>query len=113
MSDDNLIWQLEQVEQQAVVTLNGILNRETVPQLWQQRQQFSLKANADLQSCQQLVWDLQQISHIDSAGFALLTELLLLNPAEKVRLINLPEQCKNLAALFSLDQWLHHYLINK
>ncbi len=29
MSDDNLIWQLEQVEQQAVVTLNGILNRET------------------------------------------------------------------------------------
>ena len=34
MSTDNLIWQLEQVEQQAVVTLNGILNRETVPQLW-------------------------------------------------------------------------------
>src|SRR5699024_11310625 len=69
-----------------------------------QRQQFSLKENTELQSCQQLVWDLQQISHIDSAGFALLTELLLLNPAEKVRLINLPEQCKNLAALFSLDR---------
>ncbi|MFC0322683.1 lipid asymmetry maintenance protein MlaB [Gallibacterium melopsittaci] len=110
MSEIELRWQLEQFDQQAIVSLIGVLNRHTLLPLWQQRQQFVLRQNTELTNCQKIVWDLRQINHIDSAGFALLTELLTLNPVDQVELVNIPEQCLNLAALFSLKGWLEKYI---
>ncbi|WKS99343.1 lipid asymmetry maintenance protein MlaB [Gallibacterium salpingitidis] len=112
MSEIKLTWQLDTTTDNVVVSLVGVLNRHTLLPLWQQRQQFVLANNVECQHCQNIVWDLEAISHIDSAGFALLTELLRLNPVEQVKLINVPAQCLNLAALFSLKEWLAKY-INK
>ncbi|MFC0309556.1 lipid asymmetry maintenance protein MlaB [Gallibacterium trehalosifermentans] len=105
-----LQWQLDTHGQLACVSLIGVLNRHTLLPLWQQRQQFVLQQQVQLTDCQKIVWDLKQIRHIDSAGFALLTELLALNPMEQVQLANVPEQCLNLAELFSLKTWLTKYI---
>ncbi|OBX05624.1 STAS domain-containing protein [Gallibacterium genomosp. 3] len=110
MNTMQLDWQLDTKVEQATVSLIGVLNRHTLLPLWQQRQHFVLSQNAQLSSCQKIIWDLNAISHIDSAGFALLTELLMLNPLEQVCLVNVPEQCLNLAALFSLKEWLAKYI---
>lgn len=110
MNEIKLTWQVSCTDEQAVVTLSGVLNRHTVPDLWQEREQFVLQRQPQLQRCRLLEWDLSAISHIDSAGFALLTELLRLNPPEQVKLVNAPTQCLNLAALFSLKTWLAQYI---
>lgn len=77
--------------------------------LWKQRASFLLpKAN------QHIYWDLKNLETIDSAGFALLTDLL--NHYQKNNpniVINQSESIIKLAELFDLSQWLAPFLASE
>lgn len=101
-----LQWNIQQNDESLIVQLSGDLTRNTLLPLWKQRASFlSPKAQ------QQIYWDLQSLSHIDSAGFTLLTELL--NHYQKQNLnciINAPNSIRNLAELFDLKEWFSPFL---
>ena len=104
--EKTLQWGVFQNNESQVVQLKGELTRATLLPLWEQRASFlSVKAN------QSIYWDLAQLSRIDSAGFALLTELL--NHYEKQTkngLIHAPEVVQTLAELYGLSGWIKQYL---
>ncbi|WP_455483466.1 STAS domain-containing protein [Haemophilus parahaemolyticus] len=107
--ENTLQWSVSQNNESLVVQLKGELTRTTLRPLWEQRASFlSVKAN------QVIYWNLEQISRIDSAGFALLTELL--NYYEKqtqISLIHVPQVFKTLAELYGLIDWVKQYIPNE
>lgn len=102
-----LQWDVQSTTEHLVVALSGELTRNTLLPLWKQRASFlSIKPN------QPLYWDLKQLKRIDSAGFALLMELL--NHYQKQTqncLINPPNALTTLADLFNLSHWLSPFLL--
>lgn len=101
-----LQWNIQQNDESVMVQLFGDLTRNTLLPLWKQRASFlSPKPQ------QHIYWDLQSLSHIDSAGFTLLAELL--NHYQKQNancIINTPNSILNLAELFDLDEWFSAFL---
>lgn len=106
-SQKSLQWGIQQNNESLFVRLSGELTRNTLLPLWKQRAAFlSPKGN------QHIYWDLKDLARIDSAGFALLVELL--NFYQKITpncLINTPDVVKTLAELYDLDKWLSTFLI--
>lgn len=104
--EKTLQWDIFQNNESQVVQLKGELTRATLLPLWEQRASFlSVKAN------QAIYWDLKDLSRIDSAGFALLTELL--HHYEKQtenHLIHLHEAVETLAELYGLSGWIKQYI---
>ncbi len=97
-------WQIEQADNKVVVHLSGDLTRNTLSPLWAQR--GSLLSNY---ACDHIHWDLNEVAIIDSAGLALLVELLHLYQNKINYLINLPKSINDLAILFGLEDWLNTF----
>ena len=102
-----LQWDIQQNSESLMVQLSGELTRNTLLPFWQQRAAFlSPKPH------QYIYWDLKGLTAIDSAGLALLIELLnhysLKNPNS---LIHTPNNVLKLAELFGLSNWLSPFLI--
>lgn len=92
-----------------MVSLFGELNRNTLLPLWKQRATF-----LSPQKGQQIYWNLQGLTGIDSAGFTLFAELL--NQYQKTNascVVNMPESVKKLAELFDLSHWLSPFLCSE
>ncbi|WP_439328445.1 STAS domain-containing protein [Lonepinella sp. BR2357] len=109
MQAEKLTWSAVQNNDRITLQLVGELSRDTLLPLWQQRFAFlSEKQLAD----NNIQWDLAQIHRIDSAGFALLCDLIayckkVMSSHNNITLINVPEQLLTLADLFNLNDWLN------
>lgn len=105
--EKTLQWAVLQNNESLVVTLNGELTRNTLLPLWKQRASF-LSPTGN----QQVYWDLAGLTHLDSAGFTLLAELLHHYGKQTPNyLIHVPEVVFTLADLYDLDEWLAQYTI--
>ncbi len=107
-SQKTLQWGVQRNNERLVVSFIGELTRDTLLPLWKQRASF-LSGQENLP----LVWDLKGLTHIDSAGFTLLAELLQdYGKQRQSQLINVPKSVITLADLYDLDEWLKPYLSN-
>ncbi len=81
--------------------LSGILDQNTVPEVWQQR--------AQLKSDKNLVIDLVGITHSDSAGLAFLTCLKsdAIKSQQSLSFTNIPHQLQQLIELSRLEDVLN------
>ncbi|OOF70544.1 lipid asymmetry maintenance protein MlaB [Rodentibacter caecimuris] len=111
MQTKTLNWNLEVKNSKITVRLKGVLLRDTLLPLWQQRSSFlSFQSRPE-----QLEWDLSEIESVDSAGFAFLCDCL--NKIGQVNEINVvimnpPAQLLKLADLFGLSIWLNKFIKN-
>lgn len=108
----SLHWESQVNDGKMTLQLSGELSRNTLLPLWQQRASFLLEGQLD---GQMIVWDLSQITRIDSAGFALLCDFLqhnqaLLTKAQRQILQNPPSQLLTLADLFGLSDWIAQFI---
>lgn len=107
----SLNWELLKNDDKITARLGGELSRDTLQPLWSQRDSFlSAAKNSAL-----LIWDLTALTRIDSAGFALLCDLLQAAQTQstaKVRLENAPKQLETLADLFGLSAWFSPFIQN-
>ena len=108
----SLHWESQVNDGKMTLQLSGELSRNTLLPLWQQRASFLLEGQLD---GQMIVWDLSQITRIDSAGFALLYDFLqhnqtLLTKAQRQVLQNPPSQLLTLADLFGLSDWIAQFI---
>lgn len=91
------------------VLFSGVLTRDTVYILWKSQEEFIAKQiNAE-----KIIWNLEQLQQIDSAGIALLIEILdemSQHYNKKIELLNVPTQCSALIELFGLAKWFRQYL---
>lgn len=107
----SLHWESQVNDGKMTLQLSGELSRNTLLPLWQQRASL-LEGQLD---GQMIVWDLSQITRIDSAGFALLCDFLqhnqtLLTKAQRQILQNPPSQLLTLADLFGLSDWIAQFI---
>lgn len=105
-----LKWDLIQNNDKIALQLSGVLSRNTLLPLWQQRASFLSEKLANQSTIE---FDLTNIKRIDSAGFALLCDFLHDSeqlPNKKVRLINPPEQLLTLADLVNLSHWIGTFI---
>ncbi|MDG6881344.1 Predicted NTP binding protein (contains STAS domain) [Phocoenobacter uteri] len=100
-STQSINWYIKQEVDYIQVDLSGSLTRDTLFPLWEQRHSF-----LSTELCNTIHWNLSDIDVIDSAGLALLVELLHLYHTKNNRLINLPQSVSDLAILFGLEDWL-------
>lgn len=116
MQAEKLEWSVVQNDDRITLRLSGELSRHTLlalRQAFQQRQQgFAFLAGKVTRN---MSWDLAQLSRIDSAGFAVLCEILSdcrrqLDTEQQLRLENVPHQLLTLADLFNLDDWLNAFI---
>ena len=108
----SLHWESQVNDGKITLQLSGELSLNTLLSLWQQRASFLLKGKS---SGQTILWDLTQITRIDSAGFALLCEFLqhnqtLLSKDQTQTLQNPPSQLLILADLFGLSDWITQFI---
>lgn len=108
----SLRWASQVNNDRITLQLSGELSRNTLLSLWQQRASFLLEGKS---SGQTILWDLTQITRIDSAGFALLCEFLqhnqtLLSKDQTQTLQNPPSQLLILADLFGLSDWITQFI---
>lgn len=92
--------------------LIGELSRDTLLPLWQQR--FTVLSDQQI-AHQNVIFDLSMITRIDSAGFALLCELIhhvreVQDQNKMLTVEHAPSQLLTLAELFGLEQWLSGFL---
>ncbi|MDG6895870.1 STAS domain-containing protein [Volucribacter amazonae] len=113
--------QWEVIEQDDIIHIHliGELTRDHLRPLYDQQQPLRNK----WVMARQIYWDLTQITRIDSAGFALLCDLLhqsqmniennnTLNQATKqVVMNNAPSQLLTLSDLFGLSPWVRQFLL--
>lgn len=108
MQSENILqWDISHNNESLMVKLKGELTRNTLLPLWKQRASF-LSPTGN----QSIYWDLEALTRLDSAGFALLTEML--NHYGNItsnRLIHTPQTVFTLAELYNLDDWLKQYTV--
>lgn len=112
-----LTWSTEQNDDKIVLRLSGELSRDTLLPLWNEwkkgGQRASFLSEADIMH-RHIRWDLGAISRIDSAGVALLCNLLAYcrqKQQDKTLLLeNVPPQLMTLADLFDLTDWLKPFI---
>lgn len=101
-----LTWAFEQNNDNITLHINGVLSRETLLPLWEQRYSFLPLDNI---VHQKIIWELAGLTRVDSAGFALLCDFI--HQCEKkvqVQIIaNAPKQLLTLADLFGLSKWIN------
>ncbi len=103
-SSQALSWCIEQTENYVLINLSGTLTRNTLSPLWEQR--ASLLSGY---SSNRVDWYLNEVKMIDSAGLALLIELLHFHQDKTNYLIDLPKFITDLAVLFGLEDWLNTF----
>lgn len=109
-----LKWELQTQDDIIRIHLMGEFTRDTLLALDQQRTTLMNKITNYAQIC----WDLSEITRIDSAGFALLCEVLhqcqnRIGQSDKnikIKVIHCPTQLLTLSDLFGLSRWLQQFL---
>lgn len=98
----SLNWDFTQNNDKIALRLSGELSRNTLLPLWQQRDFLCQK------KAKSIAFDLAEVSRLDSAGFALLCELLheAQQYYEQVHLANPPQQLLTLADLVNLSHFI-------
>lgn len=88
-------------KQQAVYAIEGELNMQTVPEV---SEQLAKLMNEQTSGAEHLTLDLASISRSDSAGVALLVDVMQLAETAKLTLLfsNLPQQMKDIAGISGL-----------
>lgn len=109
-----LTWELKQNNDRIALHLVGELSRDTLLPLWEQRASFLANENIEERS---LEIDLSEVVRIDSAGVALLCNLiqeynLQLGNNSAILLENAPHQLITLADLYGLSRWLAPHIQN-
>lgn len=104
----SLHWEFSKNNDKIALRLTGELSRDTLRPLWLQRSSF-------LPRQENIDFDLQAVTRIDSAGFALLCNLIHDSrtqqaPSSKVIVKNPPVQLMTLAELFGLSEWLKPFI---
>lgn len=91
-------WQTNSLQQ---IELSGVLTRSSVPQLWQQRQQW-------LQGTKSVQLNLAQVSKIDSAGVAMLlvAKRELLAQQRDLEIIAATDQLRAMVRVSGVDELL-------
>ncbi len=104
-----LTWDIQQDNQKVHCRIQGPLNRFTLAPLWQ-----ALEKQACFPQNVHYVWHLDKITHLDSAGFALLCDLLRFGEQQGTQsIVECTPQILTLADLFSLTPWLKAFLALK
>ena len=114
MASEKLTWSAVQNNDRIALQLAGELSRDTLLPLWKDwngQQRFAV-LNASQIANQQVIWDLSQLSRMDSVGFALFSELLhdMQKIAASQTIENAPDELRTLAELFDLDGWLTPFI---
>ncbi|MDO4430356.1 MAG: STAS domain-containing protein [Lonepinella koalarum] len=118
MQAEKLEWSLAINDDRIALQLIGELSRHTLLPLWkefqQKQQRFAFLSHAQMEHTD-IYWNLAGITRIDSAGFALLCEMIAncrkMQSAHVIlRLENVPPQLFTLADLFNLDDWLKSFI---
>lgn len=106
----SLTWGLEQNDDKIILRLGGVLTRDTLLPLWEQRSSFLSKIAL---GSQPIIWELQALTRIDSAGFALFCDYLyqMQKQGQPQQLVNVPKQLLTLADLFGLSHWIKPFLL--
>lgn len=109
-----LTWVIKQSDDKIILQLVGELSRDTLLSLWEQRASFLSKENIEKIS---LDIDLSEIVRIDSAGVALLCNLVQEYKTQfgnnvSILLSNVPTQLITLVDLYGLSSWLTPYIKN-
>ncbi|AJO87687.1 TPA: lipid asymmetry maintenance protein MlaB [Haemophilus influenzae] len=103
-----LNWDLQKNNDKITLFLFGELSRCTLLPMWQQRGVFLSASTLDKTIVE---WNLSDLQHIDSAGFAALCDFL--RECQKinktVRLVYPPKQLLTLADLFGLSDWIANF----
>ncbi|HHF3618674.1 TPA: STAS domain-containing protein [Haemophilus influenzae] len=103
-----LNWDLQKNNDKIALFLFGELSRSTLLPMWQQRSVFLSASTLDKTIVE---WNLSDLQHIDSAGFAALCDFL--RECQKlnktVRLVYPPKQLLTLADLFGLSDWIANF----
>ncbi|MCK3657600.1 NTP-binding protein [Pasteurellaceae bacterium Pebbles2] len=112
MQAEKLKWSAVQNDDKITLQITGELSRDTLLPLWEQR--FVLLSEKQIAD-KDILWDLSQISRIDSAGFALLCDLIthcrrIQHSNHRLIVANAPSQLSTLADLFGLTDWLNSFI---
>ncbi|MGQ0285655.1 STAS domain-containing protein [Pasteurellaceae bacterium 22721_9_1] len=117
MQTEKLTWSTVVNDDRIALQLSGELVRDTLLPLWNYYQREQRIAVLDKQKIknQHLIIDLSNITRMDSAGFALLCDLIHHYQKEmdmpyQVKLENGPRELLTLADLFGLDNWIKAFL---
>ena len=83
--------------------VSGIMDFETIPDLWKQSQSMFLTDGA-------ITVDFRQVEHSNSAGLALIIEWIRFAQFKKRRfnLVNLPSQLQEIAKISGIEDILAH-----
>lgn len=108
-SKENLHWEFHQNNESIVLQLSGELSRNTLLPLWHDYFSFLSSSKFDKQYLSLVLSDL---THIDSAGFAFLCELIeeVKDRVSLLKIVSYPNQLIILANLFGLSNWIKPFL---
>ncbi|PVX32091.1 phospholipid transport system transporter-binding protein [Pasteurella langaaensis DSM 22999] len=114
MASEKLTWSTVQNNDRIALQLAGELSRDTLLPLWKEwkgKQRFAVLTASQIAN-QQVIWDLSQLTRMDSAGFALFSELLhdMQEIAASQIIEHAPDELQTLAELFNLDSWLDSFI---
>ncbi|MDD7544029.1 lipid asymmetry maintenance protein MlaB [Actinobacillus porcinus] len=109
-----LTWSAIQNNDKIALRLAGELSRNTLLPLWNEwkrQQRFAVLSTSQM-ATHVIEWDLSSLTRMDSAGFALFSELLhdIQKMAVSQKIINVPDELMTLAELFDLDNWLKTFI---
>lgn len=109
-----LTWSAMQNNDKIALRLAGELSRNTLLPLWNEwkrQQRFAVLSTSQM-ATHVIEWDLSSLTCMDSAGFALFSELLhdIQKMAISQKIINVPDELMTLAELFDLDNWLKTFI---
>ncbi len=109
-----LTWSAIQNNDKIALRLAGELSRNTLLPLWNEwkrQQRFAVLSTSQM-AAHVIEWDLSSLTRMDSAGFALFSELLydIQKMAVSQKIINVPDELMTLAELFDLDNWLKTFI---
>lgn len=109
-----LTWSAMQNNDKIALRLAGELSRNTLLPLWNEwkrQQRFAVLSTSQM-AAHVIEWDLSSLTRMDSAGFALFSELLhdIQKMAISQKIINVPDELMTLAELFDLDNWLKTFI---
>lgn len=114
MQEAPLLWEIASEVNDTHIMIKGELSRFTLLPLWQA---LVLQEKRHFPYDKSLIWHFNEISHLDSAGFALLCDLLRQGEnAQGQQIADCSPQFLTLADLFGLSPWVkgflnpHHYI---
>ena len=115
MAIEQLTWSAVQNNDRIALQLAGELSRDTLLPLWNEwkgQHRFAVLSAMQMKN-QSIEWNLGQLTRMDSAGFALFSELLhdIQKTAASQKIVSAPDELTTLAELFDLDGWLKTFMI--